>query len=453
MAIGATQSTVEDVRRTPLELAAVATAAVPGLAPTATAYSPDDDADFDSALLLDAEGKRWRVRSPRHPEASTRLETEFMVLRAFAPAIRAELPFHVPTIAGTVRQGALTTFVYAHLQGSTLSIDELSAGSPALAREIGNALAAIHDLPLALVNNADLPSYSANEFRQRKLNELDQAATTGKIPATLLRRWEHALEDVALWRFNPSVVHGDLHEDNLMVQDDTVTALTGWTDLRIGDPADDFAWLVASNEASFVEAVLGRYTEARRDTPDAHLLRRAALLAEFALAQYLVKAMAVGHDDMTSEAVSMLQSLADDIEEQARHDEAVLAAEQAAAAEAEGAALQEAANHSNNVRQPAVTVVAIPDAGTSVPAPSLPPTSSKEAPRAGLPDAEAPDNEEPGKEAPDNETPDKGAASDADAETVSNKVADESSPRSQDDASTAALNVVNVTPLHAGERS
>ncbi|MGO4435542.1 aminoglycoside phosphotransferase, partial [Paenarthrobacter sp. RAF9] len=109
------------MRRTPLELAAIATAAVPGLAPTATAYSPDDDADFDSALLLDAEGKRWRVRSPRHPEASTRLETEFMVLRAFAPAIRAELPFHVPTIAGTVRQGALTTFVYAHLQGAMLS--------------------------------------------------------------------------------------------------------------------------------------------------------------------------------------------------------------------------------------------------------------------------------------------------------------------------------------------
>ncbi len=95
-------------------------------------FPPDDDADFDSALLLDAEGKRWRVRSPRHPEASTRLETEFMVLRAFAPAIRAELPFHVPTIAGTVRQGALTTFVYAHLQGSMLSIDELSAGSPRL---------------------------------------------------------------------------------------------------------------------------------------------------------------------------------------------------------------------------------------------------------------------------------------------------------------------------------
>ncbi|OFI39881.1 aminoglycoside phosphotransferase [Arthrobacter sp. SW1] len=309
------------MRRTPLELAAIATAAVPGLAPTATASAPDDAADFDSALLLDADGKRWRVRSPRHAEASTRLETEFMVLRAFTPAIRAELPFLLPTIAGTVRQGSLSTFVYTHLAGSTRSIEELSACSDTLAKEIGTALAAVHDLPQALVNNADLPSYTANEFRQRKLNELDQAATTGKIPTLLLRRWEHALEDIGLWRFNPCVVHGDLHEDNLLVDGERVTALTGWTDLRIGDPADDFAWLVASNEQSFVDAVLRHYTAARRDKADEHLLRRAALLAEFALAQYLVKALAAGHAAMTAEAEAMLKSLADDIGEQEAADD------------------------------------------------------------------------------------------------------------------------------------
>ena len=390
---------------------------MPGLAPTATAYSPDDDADFDSASLLDGEGKRWRVRSPRHPEASARLETEFMVLRAFAPAVRAELPFHVPTVAGTVRQGALTTFVYAHLQGSVLSIEELSASSHALAKEVGAALAAIHDLPLSLVINADLPRYSANEFRQRKLNELDQAATTGKIPATLLRRWEHALEDVALWRFNTSVVHGDLHEDNLMVQDDTVTAVTGWTDLRIGDPADDFAWLVASNEASFVEAVLAHYTQTRRETPDTHLLRRAALLAEFALAQYLVKAMAAGHESMTAEAESMLQSLASDIEEQARRDEEAQAAAKALA-EHQAAT---AADH-----QPAVSVVAIPDADPTVSVAAIPATEPVMEPSTNACDP-----------APSADASDAGA----------------DAPKDHDDTSTAAISVVTVTPLHTADRS
>ncbi|WP_258802706.1 macrolide 2'-phosphotransferase [Pseudarthrobacter sp. NS4] len=303
------------MRRKPIELAAVATAAVPGLTPTAVSSAPDDPADFDSALLLDSEGKRWRVRSPRHAEASARLETEFLVLRAFAPGIRAELPFLMPTVAGSVRLGTLSTFVYSHLAGSTRSVEELTAGPETLAREIGVALAAIHDLPRALVSNADLPSYTPNEFRQRRLNELDQAATTGKIPPALLRRWEHALEDVSLWRFNPCVVHGDLHEDNLLVEGQRVTAVTGWTDLRIGDPADDFAWLVASNEQDFVDAVLAGYTASRRDTPDNHLLRRAALSAEFALAQYLVKGIAAADPGMVAEAEGMLETLASDIAE------------------------------------------------------------------------------------------------------------------------------------------
>jgi macrolide phosphotransferase len=238
-----------------------------------------------------------------------------MVLRAFAPGVRAELPFLMPTVAGTVRQGALSTFVYSHLAGTTRSVEELTAGSEGLAKEIGAALAAIHDLPQALVSNADLPSYTPNEFRQRRLNELDQAATTGKIPPVLLRRWEHALEDVSLWRFNPCVVHGDLHEDNLLVEGERVTAVTGWTDLRIGDPADDMAWLVASNEQSFVDSVLRHYTSSRRDAPDAHLLRRAALSAEFALAQYLVKGLAAGDQAMIAEAEEMLASLAEDITE------------------------------------------------------------------------------------------------------------------------------------------
>ncbi len=237
------------------------------------------------------------------------------MLRAFAPAVRAELPFLMPTVAGSVRLGTLSTFVYSHLSGTTRSVEELTSGPGSVAREIGTALAAIHDLPRSLVSNADLPSYTPNEFRQRRLNELDQAATTGKIPAALLRRWEHAMEDVSLWRFNPCVVHGDLHEDNLLVESGRVTAVTGWTDLRIGDPADDFAWLVASNEQDFVDAVLKAYTSGRRDAPDQHLLRRAALSAEFALAQYLVKGLAADDEAMVGEAEAMLESLAGDIAE------------------------------------------------------------------------------------------------------------------------------------------
>ncbi|WP_427018702.1 phosphotransferase [Pseudarthrobacter sp. P1] len=298
---------------TPIELAAVASAAVPGLNLTACAADYDDATDFESALLVDSDGRRWRVRSPKHAEASTRLETELAVLRAFSPAVRAELPFLMPTVAGTVRKGELSTFVYSHLAGHPRSVESLASGGAAVARELGAAIAAIHDLPPALVSGADLPSYTANEFRQRKLNELDQAATTGKIPAALLRRWEHALEDVALWRFSPAVVHGDLHEDNILLEGTRVMAVIGWTDLRVGDPADDFAWLVAVNDHAFVDKVQEAYSAARKDAPDRHLLRRAALSAEFALAQWLVKGVATDNPSMVAEAEGMLRALEHDI--------------------------------------------------------------------------------------------------------------------------------------------
>ncbi|WP_425860512.1 macrolide 2'-phosphotransferase [Arthrobacter sp. TWP1-1] len=300
---------------TAIELAAIASAAVPGLNVTAFGPEPDDTADFCSAMLVDAENRRWRVRSPRHPEASTRLETERQVLRAFSPAIRAELPFLLPSVAGTVRQGELITFVYSHIAGKAETVERLASGTAALALEIGAAIAAIHDLPQELVTNSDLPSYTANEFRQRKLNELDQSATTGKIPPSLLRRWEHAMEDVALWRFNACVVHGDLHEDNILLENDKVTAVIGWTDLRVGDPADDFAWLVAVNDAEFVDTVMQAYAAARNETPDPHLLRRAALSAEFALAQWLVKGYAADSARMVEDAESMLKALEADIAE------------------------------------------------------------------------------------------------------------------------------------------
>jgi aminoglycoside phosphotransferase (APT) family kinase protein len=437
------------VRRKPIELAAIATAAVPGLTPTAVSSAADDPADFDSALLLDSEGKRWRVRSPRHAEASARLETEFLVLRAFAPAIRAELPFLMPTVAGSVRLGSLSTFVYSHLGGSTRSVEELTAGPEALAREIGTALAAIHDLPHALVSNADLPSYTPNEFRQRRLNELDQAATTGKIPASLLRRWEHALEDVSLWRFNPSVVHGDLHEDNLLVEGSRVTAVTGWTDLRIGDPADDFAWLVASNEQDFVDAVLASYTASRRDAPDQHLLRRAALSAEFALAQYLVKGVAAGDSVMVAEAEAMLETLAADVEEhggQAISVEPLPGQAPAGAGVPAAAGVPSGAGVSadgvpspavNGPTAPAVTVAPLPSV-TVVPVPAVTVIPLPGAPLPAASVDEAPTSEAPASEAPAAGAPDLEAPHDEARQTEA------PAAQSAEDTSTAAISIVDV---------
>ncbi len=298
-----------------MELAAIATAAVPGLSPVGFAALSDDAEDFDSALIVDAQKLRWRIRSPRHDEASMRLEAELSALRAFSAKVRAALPFALPSVAGTVRQGSLRTFVYKDLPGRVPSLDELVDEGSSLAKALGQCMAAIHQIPDESVEIAGLPTYTANEVRQRKLNELDTAAATGKVPSRLLRRWEHAMEDVALWRFNATVVHGDFDEEQIQISHSSITAVKGWTDLHVGDPADDFAWLSAVEDHNFSERVFAAYVEARGKSADPHIMRRAALAAEFALAQWLVKSIDTKDSERIAEAEAMLKELDQNIAE------------------------------------------------------------------------------------------------------------------------------------------
>ncbi|TLP94418.1 aminoglycoside phosphotransferase [Nesterenkonia salmonea] len=297
-----------------MELAALATRAVPGLSPTGVADAPDDARDFMSAVVVDGSGNRWRVRGPQHQQAAMRLETEVQVLRGFSTAIRAELPFRVPSVAGATRVEDMRVFVYNHLPGEPVELPDLVRASPELIEDLGRTMAAVHDLSETVVDHADLPGYSAERVRQRRLNELDAAASTGQVPPLLLRRWERAMEDKALWDFAPTVVHGDLHEDNLLIEGERVMAVTGWTDLHVGDPADDLAWLIASPEQTFSDRVLAAYTAQRRTAPDEHVLRRAALSAEFALAQWMIRGTTGGNEQMVEEATGLLKQLASDIE-------------------------------------------------------------------------------------------------------------------------------------------
>lgn len=297
-----------------MELAALATRAVPGLSPTGVADAPDDARDFMAAVVVDTSGNRWRVRGPQHAQAAMRLETEVQVLRGFSTAIRAELPFRVPSVAGATRVDDMRVFVYNHLPGATRDLEQLAVSGAELTEDLGRTMAAIHDLSETVVDHADLPRHTAERLRQRRLNELDSAAATGQVPPALLRRWEHAMEDKDLWNFTPAVVHGDLHEDNLLVEGERVVAVTGWTDLHIGDPADDLAWLIASPERQFSDAVVAAYRAQRSSEPDEHILRRAALAAEFALAQWLVRGRAGENQQMTDEALGLLKQLASDID-------------------------------------------------------------------------------------------------------------------------------------------
>src|SRR5690625_3470631 len=308
---------VDVMKRTAMELAALASAAMPGLDIVQATASPDDQRAFDSAIVTDSDNNHWRVRSPRNSQAAFRLETEIQVLSGFTPAIRAHLPFRVPSVAGAVQIDSLRTFIYHQMPGQPVGLDAITGSETQTIDDIGRIVAAIHQLPRAVVETADLPSYGPGQLRSRLPAELAHIALTGKVPSALLRRWENAFEERRMWSFTPRVVHGDFDETSLLIDRNRAVGVTAWTDLHIGDPAQDFTWLASTESIEFREALLSAYHQ-HMDLPadqlDLHIMRRAALAAEFSLAKYLMSGINASDNEVVAEAQAMLDELASDVE-------------------------------------------------------------------------------------------------------------------------------------------
>jgi aminoglycoside phosphotransferase (APT) family kinase protein len=183
------------------------------------------------------------------------------------------------------------------------------ADEEGLARALGQAVAAIHDLPPRLIEEVGLPVYGAEEYRFRRLAEVDRAAATGKVPTRLLGRWEQAVEEIGAWRFVPCCVHGDLGLESVLVDGQKVVGILDWSEARVADPADDLAWLVISAEEPVLSCVLESYTAARHEKPDGDLLRRARLAGELSMARWLLHGVNTDDAAIVEDALGMLSDL------------------------------------------------------------------------------------------------------------------------------------------------
>lgn len=296
-----------------MQLAALASSAVPGLDPvTVRAVATHPESSYDVAFVTDAQHREWVVRAPRTAAAGAQADA---VVPFLALAAR-RLPFSVPTPRGhvAVQQGRVA--VHPFVAGRTLDLGSVPAG-PGLAADLGRVVAAVHDLDRALAEEAGLPVYDAETHRARKLADLDRGAATGHVPTTLLARWERRLENVSLWRFAPATVHGSLEGRHLLVafddDDDAATGrvrgVTGWEQARVADPAEDLAALVAECDEATLETVLEAYAHHRIERPDPHLVARARLAGEMRLLGRLLAAGSAGRRDLVRSLASDLRAL------------------------------------------------------------------------------------------------------------------------------------------------
>ncbi|TQM62275.1 phosphotransferase [Humibacillus xanthopallidus] len=332
--------------RSPLVLAALASSAVPGLDPVSVEgvrVTPGDL--FEVAYVQDSQDRRWVVKAPRTAAAGAMLDD----IAALSGLLGRRLDVAMPMVRGHAPVAEGRAAVYLRVPGRPLDFSALPPGP--LAEAVGRTLAHIHNVELLLFEEAGRPTYDAEAHRRRQLSELDRAAATGHVPTDLLTRWERMLEDVSLWRFAPSPVHGAFTGDNVLASFDDeqdagsghVRGVLAWEESRVGDPADDFADLVARAGPDTLDSVLESYARSRVERPDGALVARARLAAEMTPLRTLLRALSSGDLVLVERTAGRLRTLADRLEQDderharedaARSERSRRAGEQAALASA-----------------------------------------------------------------------------------------------------------------------
>jgi macrolide phosphotransferase len=296
--------------RSHLTLAALATSAVAGLDVAAATSFGSKGGDFDSAIITGRGGRHWIIRMPRNPAAEAQQSADLAALRALSAGARTRLPFAVSSFAGQVAVDGTRAIVYEFVYGSPMGLASYVGGPDSIAASVGRAIAAIHALPTSIVADAGLTVQSSGECLRASVSTMDRAAATGLVPASLLGRWERAVEDTRLWQFQPTVIHGALRADAVLTADNSISGVLGWHELKVSDPAKDLQWLLAARGDSVTDSAFDAYHRARGDG-DRQLRQRATLYAELEVAQWLLHGTELRSTEIVDDAVGMLTALAD----------------------------------------------------------------------------------------------------------------------------------------------
>ncbi len=271
----------------------------------------DSNPDVETLRLWSADGQSYEFKMPANAAGISELATEQMVVQSMR-RLAPKLPFEIPEALGQTRDSDGTTGVlFTLLEGSNPDLSRLGPGP--FSKSFGEALAALHSLPVEAIADAGLPQYDSAAILQQKVAELDRMAATGKVPAQLLSRWEQALEDIGLFRFHATITHGALSSDAVMINGQQVVGLTNWNALSIGDPAEDFRWLSGGALPSTFEDAMLHY-RAARPSADENFAQRAMLYSELELGTWLLHCLAVGDAEQIKQAEELLAELKDNLE-------------------------------------------------------------------------------------------------------------------------------------------
>ena len=287
-----------------LILAALAADALPGLRFIQVQNLTRDEVDIKVELLTTDDGRLILLKSPLSSLANTDLGTE---VRALQVLKNLSLPFSISAFLGKTSPKAIrNALAFEYVPGTPIVMQRLRLDEP-IVSSLGQALSAIHSIPSAIVANSGLPEYDPAQRVRERVAEFDRAMDTGKIHPDLLERWQSALFDVNLFKYQPTVVHGSLESDFVLTEGNDVVGIIEWGNLSIDDPAIDLAFIVGEAQPDIAEAIVLAYEGSTR--ADRNIRQRAHLYHELSYITYLLSSISREDEEEIESAAGLLAEL------------------------------------------------------------------------------------------------------------------------------------------------
>jgi aminoglycoside 2''-phosphotransferase len=243
--------------------------------------------DSDAFLVDGGEAGPLVFRFPRRAPVAEALERALRLLPELGPT----LPAPVPRFTHVVRGCAAAPFPFAGyplLPGRTLMGTRLSAAKlRRLSVDLGRFLAALHRFPVARAESLGVPLASVAGGRDQlaAFLALARARVTPLLSEPERARFAHwlaSLDRPAQFAFTPVLLHGDLYDDQILVDPATgrLTGVIDFDDAALGDPALDFAGLLRNLGEPFAREAVRAYGADEEEAEQ--ILHRAAVYVAIA---------------------------------------------------------------------------------------------------------------------------------------------------------------------------
>jgi aminoglycoside 2''-phosphotransferase len=218
------------------------------------------------SIVIDVDGE-YIFRFPRSAVVREWHRKESLLLPELAPT----LPVSIPSFEYIWLDDPDPTrcFVgYRKIHGVCLTDDLMNYSG--IVGQLADFLRALHRFPTEAATRLQVPSPTANDWREEHLSFY--AWIKGQVfPLLTLAQieraceiWEPYLADPANFQFQPVLIHHDLGPEHILCDPHQarITGIIDWGDVTLGDPALDFAGLSYLDNPQALGQVIRQYAGA-----------------------------------------------------------------------------------------------------------------------------------------------------------------------------------------------